>query len=179
MSTSVETVWASTLEWTDLGGEWLIANAEDFTSSSWSEDGDSFNVWYFAYVLSSGEFWLRLTSDMPAGGIPEPGELMLQVGDVTVEPGDVMSAFATGGIGIARNIQQNWAVGDRIEVRLTRTEAGETVASGPGISVEDAQVREAEGAALAFRVTLDAAQTSAVSVRYATSDGTATAGRRL
>ena len=176
VSASAETLWTSTLEWTDLGGGWLIANAEDFTSSSWSEDGASFNVWYFAYDTSSGDFWLRLSSDTPAGGIPELGELTLQVGEVTVEPGDAMTAFATGGIGIARNVRQDWAAGDRIEVRLTRTEAGETVASGPGISVADAQVHEAEGAVLSFRVTLDAAQTSTVSVRYATSDGTAVAG---
>ena len=59
---------------------------------------------------------------------------------------------------------------------MTRTEAGQTTVTGPGVSVADAQVREAEGAALAFSVSLDDAQTSVVSVRYATSDGTATAG---
>ena len=113
---------------------------------------------------------------MPAAGIPEPGELTLQVGAVTVEPGDVMTAFATGGIGIARNVGQDWAAGDRVAVRLTRAAAGEPVVSGAGLSVADAEVHEAEGAVLAFQVTLDEAQTSTVSVRYATSDGTATAG---
>ena len=177
VSTSVKTLWTSTIEWQDdYGNGWVNANAEDFSSPGWSEDGQACRIWYIAYGSASREMWLRVNSDFCAGGIPEPETLTLQVGGVTVGPGDALSTFARRGIGIARNIQQNWAVGDRIEVRLTRTEAGEAVASGPGISVEDARVREAEGAALAFRVTLDAAQTSAVSVRYATSDGTATAG---
>ena len=44
------------------------------------------------------------------------------------------------------------------------------------LSVRDAQVREAPGAALAFAVTLDRARDRGVTVKYATSDGTATAG---
>ena len=60
-------------------------------------------------------------------------------------------------------------------MRLT-AEAAAQVPVGPGISVADARVQEAAGAELSFRVTLDAAQSSAVSVRYATSDGTAVAG---
>ena len=44
------------------------------------------------------------------------------------------------------------------------------------VSVRDAQVREAPGAALAFAVTLDRARDRDVTVSYATSDGTATAG---
>ena len=55
-------------------------------------------------------------------------------------------------------------------------EAAAQVPVGPGISVADARVQEAAGAELSFRVTLDAAQSSAVSVRYATSDGAAVAG---
>ena len=62
-------------------------------------------------------------------------------------------------------------------VLLGTTDPDAVVAAGPGVSVADAQVQEAEGAALAFRVTLDTAQTSVVSVRYATSDGTATVAR--
>ena len=69
------------------------------------------------------------------------------------------------------------ASGESVEVRLTRAvEAGEAANDGPGISVADAEAREAQGAVLSFEVTLDAAQPSAVSVRYATSDGTAVAG---
>ena len=46
----------------------------------------------------------------------------------------------------------------------------------PGLAVADAQVQEAANATLAFVVTLDRAAASTVTVGYATSDGTATAG---
>ena len=51
-----------------------------------------------------------------------------------------------------------------------------TVQGPPGLSVADAEVEEAEGAVLAFLVTLDRVASSVVTVAYATSDGTATAG---
>ena len=51
-----------------------------------------------------------------------------------------------------------------------------TVAGPVGVSVADARVKEAAGAALAFAVTLSRTATSAFSVDYATSDGTAQAG---
>ena len=50
------------------------------------------------------------------------------------------------------------------------------VHSPPAISVADAEVHEAPNARLAFAVTLDRAATTAVTVDYATADGTATAG---
>ena len=46
----------------------------------------------------------------------------------------------------------------------------------PGLTVADAQVREAANAVLAFAVTLSRAPSGTVTVGYATSDGTATAG---
>ena len=46
----------------------------------------------------------------------------------------------------------------------------------PELSAPDVQAREAPHARLTFRVTLSAASAEAVSVRYATADGTATAG---
>ncbi|MCY4633654.1 MAG: SwmB domain-containing protein, partial [Acidobacteria bacterium] len=51
-----------------------------------------------------------------------------------------------------------------------------TVAGPVGVSVADARVKEAAGAALAFAVTLSRTATTAFSVDYATSDGTARAG---
>ena len=59
-----------------------------------------------------------------------------------------------------------------------RLEAGvsATVAGPPGLSVADARVEEAAGAALDFAVTLGRASDETVTVDYATSDGTATAG---
>ena len=49
-------------------------------------------------------------------------------------------------------------------------------AGAPELSAPDVQAREAPHARLTFRVTLSAASAEAVSVRYATADGTATAG---
>ena len=46
----------------------------------------------------------------------------------------------------------------------------------PGLTVADAQVEEAANATLAFAVTLNRAPSGTVTVGYATSDGTATAG---
>ena len=51
-----------------------------------------------------------------------------------------------------------------------------TVEGPPALSVADAEVEEAGGAALAFTVTLSRALDEVVTVAYATSDGTATAG---
>ena len=175
-SAPVETLWTSTLEWQgDYGAGWVNADEEDFSSPGWSEDGHDYRIWYIAYGSSSDELWVRADPNMRAGGIPASEELTLRVGDVTVESG-AMAKFARGDIAVVRGIEPSWAVGEQVEVRLTRTTAGETTVTGPGVSVADAQVQEAEGAVLAFRVTLAEAQTSAVSVRYATSDGTATAG---
>ena len=51
-----------------------------------------------------------------------------------------------------------------------------TVAGPPSISVADATITEAAGAVLAFTVSLSRSASSNVTVNYATSDGTATAG---
>ena len=51
-----------------------------------------------------------------------------------------------------------------------------TIRSLPGLSVADAEVQEGPGAALAFAVTLSRASSAAVTVDYATADGSATAG---
>ena len=54
--------------------------------------------------------------------------------------------------------------------------AARSVEGTPALSVSDARVREAPGASLEFRVTLDQAATGLVTVDYTTSDGTAEAG---
>ena len=51
-----------------------------------------------------------------------------------------------------------------------------TIAGPPGLSVEDAEVMEAANAKLDFEVTLSRAVSGPVTVAYATSNGTATAG---
>ena len=59
--------------------------------------------------------------------------------------------------------------------KLSRSTSA-TVAGPPAISVSDATVQEAEGAVLVFTATLSHASSRAVTVAYATSDGTAVAG---
>ncbi len=53
----------------------------------------------------------------------------------------------------------------------------QTIITGPSLSVADAEVREAVGATLGFTVTQSNQRAWATTVRYATSDGTATAGQ--
>ena len=60
--------------------------------------------------------------------------------------------------------------------RLLQSAVSATVAGPVGISVADARVDEGAVALLAFAVTLDRSPTGTVTVDYATSDGSATAG---
>ena len=69
---------------------------------------------------------------MPAGGVPDAGELTLHVGGATVEAGDALSAFAKGWIGTAGEIWQDWEEGDRVSVRLTRTGSEDTTRLAAG-----------------------------------------------
>ena len=59
---------------------------------------------------------------------------------------------------------------------LSNALPAKTVQGPVGVSVADASVQEAAGATLDFAVTLSRAASAAVTVDYATSDGTATAG---
>ena len=148
---SVETLWSSTLEWQDSNDGWPVAYAEDFGSAGWSEDGQDCNVWFFAYAPIEGELWLRLASLVPAGGIPDPDELTLHVGGVTARGGDALSAFAEGRFGVARGIQENWKVGDRIPVRLMRS-----VLTAAEISIRASFSPATEGTATGTIVNTDA-----------------------
>ena len=60
--------------------------------------------------------------------------------------------------------------------RMLSHSTEERVEGPPAISVSDATVQEAEGAVLAFSVTLSHPSSRTVTVGYATSDGTAVAG---
>ena len=66
-----------------------------------------------------------------------------------------------------------YGVGEADAEEVTRLEAEQS--GGPAIRVADAEAHEEDGT-LRFRVTLDQAATEPVTVRYATSDGTAVAG---
>ena len=60
--------------------------------------------------------------------------------------------------------------------RLTRGPCGHARTTAPAVSVNDARTAEARGASLDFTVRLSLALSETVTVRYATSNGTATAG---
>ena len=172
---AVEELWSTTLTWTDLGNNWFGGFADGFSNPEWSEDGQAFRIWYISY--DAGSRRLLMAHDGSGGLIGEPGELSLHVGGLEVGPGEALSAFAGARVGRVGGVDAQWNVGEAVRVRLTRT-TGDAVQApaGPGFSVADAQVNEASGAPLRFRVTLDAPAESTVSVRYRTANGTARAG---
>ena len=168
-TTAAETLWTSTLTVESIGGALLgtVGGGNALSPDGWSEDGEAFEVEQLYYFPQYSELAFTL-SVAPS----ETGQLALHLDDLQVQlrgsPGVRYFYWVVGHPG--------WQAGQTVAVKLTRTDPDPVVAAGPGVSVADAQIQEAEGAALAFRVTLAAAQPSVVSVRYATSDGTATAG---
>ena len=168
-------LWSTTMTWTDIGNNWFGGFADAFSNPGWSEDGQDFRIWFISYDAGARE--LLMMHDGSGGPIAEPGQLALHVGGLTVGPGETMSEFAGAGYARLGGVGSQWQVGEQVTVRLTRTsEEAAPAPAGPGLSVADAQVNEAAGAPLRFRVTLDVPAESTVSVRYRTSDGTAQAG---
>ena len=160
-------VWSGDLAVADFGtdGGYGTASADGFSNAQGSAAVQMRWLWYWA-----PERTLYMALARP---LADSAELTLHLGDVTV-------ALADGGSGNSftwTGVDLDWAGGETVAVRLTKEGDGAVeTPSGAAVSVADAQVREAAGAVLAFRVRLNAAQTTAVSVRYATSDGTAAAG---
>ena len=166
----VETLWTSTLTVFDLGGVIVGRYAGvggDLSPDGWTEDGKQFSARNLYYYGAHSELVFHVSA-WP----PESGQLTLHLDALQLRLND-----AEGTREFNWTIDDpGWASGQTVAVKLTREDPDAVAAAGPGISVADAQVQEAEGGALSFRVTLAEAQTSAVSVRYATSDGTAVAG---
>ena len=173
---AVEELWSTTLTWSDLGNNWYGGFADGFSNPGWSEDGQAYRIWYISY--DAGARTLRIAHDGSGGVIADPGQLSLHIGEHQVGPGDALEAFAGARVGRPADVDANWSVGEQVTVRLTRASGdAEAAPAGPGFEVADAQVNEASGAPLQFRVTLDAPAQSTVSVRYGTANGTATAGQ--
>ena len=168
-TTAVERLWTSTLTVESIGGVLLgtVGGGNALSPDGWSEDGEPFEVEQLYYFPQYSELAFTL-SVAPS----ETGQLTLHLDDLQVQlrgsPGVRYFYWVVDHPG--------WQAGQAVAVKLTRTDPDAAPEAGPGLSVADARVREAEGAALPFRVTLDAAQDSTVSVRYATADGTAVAG---
>ena len=162
-------LWATTMTVADLGGS-VGASGPDLADPDWSEDGVEYAMNRLRWLGSPKDRVVVRFNRRP----PRAEELTLRAGELTL-------ALAEGGAGRVLRWPvegEPWSVGEEVELRLTRTVAGEDQdgAAGPGVSVADARVNESAGTPLAFRVTLAEAQTAAVSVRYATSDGSAVAG---
>ena len=168
-STASETLWTSTLTVESIGGALLgtVGGGNALSPDGWSEDGEAFEAEQLYYFAQYSELAFTL-SVAPS----ETGQLTLHLDDLQMplrgSPGVRYFYWVVDHPG--------WQVGQMVAVKLTRTDPDAVVAAVPGVSVADAQVQEGEGAVLSFSVSLDEAQGSAVSVRYATSDGTATAG---
>ena len=167
-STAVETLWTSTLTVQDVSGALLgHVYGNNLSSDGWTEDGAQFRVNQLYYFAQYEELAFTLSA-----APPDPGQLTLHLDELQVQLGGVSgNRFFYWTVA-----HPGWQAGQTVAVKLTREDPDAAVDAGPGISVADAQVQEAEGAVLAFSVTLDEAQTSAVSVRYATADETAMAG---
>ncbi len=171
---AVETLWSTTMLWKNVGYGWYGGYAEAFDDPEWTEDGTTFRIWYIDYHKPRRE--LRIVQDGSGGKIADPGELSLQIGGYTVED-QAVTAFAEVRTGMVRDIDSQWTAGEQVAIRLTRrTGETRTTPAGPGVSVADAQVNEASGTPLRFTLRLAEPSQTTVSVRYATSDGTARAG---
>ena len=165
---AVETLWTATLTVQDIGGA-LLGHmfGSSLSPDDWSEDGTQYRARELYYFPLYDELALTLSA-----APPDPEQLTLHLDDLQVQLG-----------GVAGNRffywtvpHPGWLAGQTVAVKLTREDPDAAVDTGPGLSVADAQVQEAEGAALSFGVTLSEAQASVVSVRYATADGSANAG---
>ncbi len=93
--------------------------------------------------------------------------------EVTVRPGSISDVTVTLEGGRACGTPGAVCTGDG---RVLSATISTRVPGPPGLSVADAEVEEEPDAALAFAVTLSRAPSGAVTVDYATADGTAKAG---
>ena len=168
-TTAVETLWTSTLTVESIGGVLFgtVGGGSALSPEDWSEDGQRFEVEQLYYFPQFSELAFAVSA-----APPQLGQLTLHLDDVQVQ----LSGAPSERYFYWTVADPGWQAGQRVAVKLTRTDPDAVAVAGPGLSVADTQVREAEGAVLSFRVTLEEAQASTVSVRYATSDGTATAG---
>ncbi len=167
---AVETLWTSTLTVHNFRG--IIIGRHDGLGGSlspdgWTEDGVRYSAGDLYFYPGSSELAFA-TASAP----PEPGQLTLHLDDLQLRLDDVEGLnFFVWAVE-----DPGWQDGQEVAVKLTREDPDSAAATPPGIAVADARVQEADGAVLSFPVTLDSAQSAAVSVRYATSNGTAVAG---
>ena len=135
--TTVETLWTSTMTVESVGGVLLgHVYGSSLSPNGWSEDGAQFSAEQLFYFAQYAELAFKLSA-APS----EPGQLTLHLDDLQVQ--------LSGGSG-EKNFywtvdHPGWQAGQTVAVKLTREDPDAAVVAGPGLSVADAQVQEAEG----------------------------------
>ena len=165
-ATAETVLWSADMEVIDFGGGSTGSDDADLFTNTGGSGGLRVQ-WLWHYAPERRIYFALKTPIWDTGG------LTLRVGGMALPFADANgsdASFTWDGVDV------DWEDGETVAVRLVRTAPAEAPAPGPGVSVADARVREAAGAVLRFTVTLAAAPSETVSVRYATSDGTATAG---
>ena len=162
---AVTVLWSADMTVVDYENGAIGAGSADLLANiGGSEDLGARSLWYWA---PGRKLHLKFSK-----AIPEGDGLTLHLGSRAL----ALPEGSAGNPGTAwEDIDVGWNDGETIAVGLTKPVV-EDRSADPGLSVADARVQEAAGAALSFRVTLDAAQQQTVSVRYATANGTAVAG---
>ncbi len=158
-------LWSTTMRVRELG-KGVGARGSDLAERGWWEEGEVYELEQLQWFG-----WPRERVKVRFSRRPAMAE------ELTLRAGELTLALGEGGSGRTLVWSMEgvpWVVGDEVELRLTRTAA--VVEAAAGLSVADARVNESAGRPLGFRVTLSEAQASAVTVRYATSDGSAEAG---
>ena len=159
-------LWSAEMTVVDYENGFIGAASADLFSNEGGSAG--LDGQRLSYDTSQRKLHLSFTTE-----IPEAEDLTLHVdGAAFALPKDSGGSSSV----TFEKVDVSWTDGATVAVRLTGTVAEDDATSAPELSVADAQVQEAAGAELAFRVTLSAAQAEAVSVRYVTADGTAKSG---
>ena len=149
-TTAAETLWTSTLTVESIGGVLFgtVGGGNALSPEGWSEDG--------AAVPKSSSCTTsrntRSSRSRVSAAPPQTGAVDAASG----RPAGAAERLAERAILLLDGGRTpGWQAGQTVTVKLTRTDPDAVVVAGPGLSVADAQVREAEGALLSFRVTLD------------------------
>ena len=150
-TTAAETLWTSTLTVESIGGVLFgtVGGGNALSPEGWSEDGAQFRVEQLYYFPEYAELAFAVSA-----APPQLGQLTLHLDDVQVQ----LSGAQSERYFYWTVADPGWQAGQTVAVKLTRTDPDAVVVAGPGLSVADTQVREAEGAVLSFRVTLEEAQ---------------------
>ena len=157
------TVWTAQLTVSEVGSGLGFVDSDNLVPDEWTEEEQEYGAESLHYVGEQEELSLGVTDELPASD-----ELSLYLDERVLRLSDAV--YREGAYSWASVSGLQWEVGQEVAVKLER------VPALPGMTVADASVNEVAGASLRFEVTLGSQHSEAVTVRYATSDDTATAG---